>query len=270
MSKCEEHTKHSTLDVHKVREDSRIDSDAQLPLGVEFRKMSNIILNYLLPPSCLQCSALIADHDGLCHECWILSYFVTKPYCAICGKIMAVEIEEYMECAQCTRSHPVFSLARSVLIFNHANKALIHQFKYYDRTGVGKFFARILFQKYKEEVKDLDLIIPVPMNFFKRLIRLYNPPSVLAHELNKMFKKKVLHNLLIKYKIGKSQVGLNKQQRQENAQNTIIFNTKYDIRNKVILLVDDVLTTGATAKTCSRILMEAGAKKVYIFTIARV
>jgi ComF family protein len=154
------------------------------------------------------------------------------------------------------------------LKFNEHSKKAIHQFKYQDKTIFAKTFAKLLCYRYGAEIADIDLIVPVPMNRFKRLLRLYNPAHILAAEIAKITNKTLKADILIKSKWTKSQTFLSKKQRKNNINNSIIFNKKYDVTKAKILLVDDVITTGVTIAQCSKILRTAGASSIYVMTIA--
>ena len=108
------------------------------------------------------------------------------------------------------------------------------------------------------------------MHKLKRISRGYNPPQILAWELSKKFDKPFIPNLLIKKKITKNQVGLTKKERKKNILGSFELNKNFNVQDKVILLVDDVITTGATSGECTKILKKGQAGNVKLVTIARV
>lgn len=227
-------------------------------------------INYIFPFRCSSCSNLTDSSDGICASCWPKFNFITKPYCAICCEKFQVNLGEELICGRCISHKPKVDMMRSLLEFSSETKKIIHKFKYNDKTSLGRFFAKLLHNRFKQELKDADLIIPVPMHKLKRIFRNYNPPQILANELAKQMDKKMLPELLIKKKMTKSQVGLTRMQRAKNLSGSFEVNKKFDITGKVILLVDDVLTTGATSNECSKILKKAGAMRVKLVTIAKV
>ena len=181
----------------------------------------------------------------------------------------AFTVEEEAICAKCISNRPKYDIARSLLSFDEHSKKLIYGFKYNDKTGYAKLFAHLTLQRYSPELMDTDIIAPVPMHRFKRLYRYYNPPQLLATELQKRLDKLMIADLLIKTKWTKPQTYLSKNKREKNLAGSIKANTKYNIKQKNILLIDDVHTTGTTANYCSSILKRCGAKSVKLVTVGR-
>jgi ComF family protein len=233
-------------------------------------KILDKIIDYIFPFRCSACTNLTESNGGICASCWPKFNFVTKPYCAICCEKFHVNMNETALCAKCISSRPKVDITRSLLEFSPEAKKLIHKFKYNDKTILGKFFAKQIYNRFEEDLRDIDLIAPVPMHKLKRVFRNYNPPQILALELSKLLHKPVTPGLLIKQKMTKTQVGLTRNQRAKNLAGSFGLNQNFDIKDKIILLVDDVLTTGATSSECSKILKKAGAQSVKLVTIAKV
>lgn len=228
----------------------------------------NNIVNYILPLRCLSCSERIDSQDSFCPACWKKLDFIARPYCVICGFKLNLSILDEMHCARCLKHKPNFDTARSLLKFNEHAKKIVHAFKYYDKTIYAKTFAKLLYTRCYSEIKEVDFIVPVPMNRFKRLFRMYNPALILAQEISKISKKPTIPDVLIKSRWTKSQTFLSQTEREKNLANSIVINKKYEIQESRILLVDDVRTTGSTINKCARILKNAGVKNVYVVTVA--
>lgn len=231
-------------------------------------KAYNYLIDYILPQRCLSCSEILSSSGEFCGDCWQKLEFIAKPYCNICGQRFSVKILDNAVCGRCYSKKPNYNLARSLFKFNEYSKKVVHQFKYQDKTIFAKTFAKLLCNRYLEDIKDVDLIIAVPMNRFKRLMRMYNPPHILAEEIAKIMNLTVKADILIKSKWTKAQTFLSKRQRKNNISGSIKFNTKHNIIGKKILLVDDVITTGVTINECSKILRAAGAKEVKVISVA--
>jgi ComF family protein len=135
------------------------------------------------------------------------------------------------------------------------------------QTSKAVIFAKIIMSRYKEELRDVDFAIPVPMHRIKRIFRQYNPAQILAHELSRQIAVPMIPDILIKTKWTKPQTTLNKAQRQKNLEGSIIINNKKNIHGAKILLVDDVRTTGTTGNSCAKILKQSGAAEVKLVTI---
>ena len=226
------------------------------------------LFDYILPPCCLSCSELTANSKGFCATCWHKLNFIAKPYCISCGQKLNISIFEDMECAKYLHKKPVYNIARSLVKFDEHSKKVIHAFKYQDKTGLAKVFAKLMTERYGLELSKADLIAPVPMHKLKRLFRLYNQSHILAKEIATLLKKPLKSDLLIKAKWTKPQASLPKSAREKNLSGSLKFNTKYLIEGKNIILVDDVITTGTTVKQCTKLLKNAGANDVYILAIA--
>jgi len=150
------------------------------------------------------------------------------------------------------------------------SKELIHQFKYYDKTILAPLLVRLA-QRSAAEFADADIIAPVPIHRNKLRQRKYNQAALLVKELGKVMDKPCNMELLQRAKETKSQVGLSSVMRRHNVRDAFIVNPKYAglLVGKIVVLVDDVISTGATAHECARALKDAGAMAVYVLCIAR-
>jgi ComF family protein len=230
----------------------------------------NKVIKFIFPFRCSTCNNLTDTGEGICSSCWPKFNFINKPYCFICCKKFEVDFSEVNICAACVIARPKIDMIRTLLEFSPATKKLVHNFKYHDKTSLAKLFAKLINNRFSEDLKDIDIITPVPMHKLKRIFRGYNPPQILAWELSKKLAKPFLPNLLIKKKITKNQVGLTKKERTKNILDSFELNKNFNIQDKVILLVDDVITTGATTTECTKILKRGKAGSVKLVTIARV
>ncbi|WP_341756862.1 MULTISPECIES: ComF family protein [unclassified Candidatus Tisiphia] len=228
----------------------------------------NYLIDYILPARCLSCAEVTDTKEDFCQDCWKKLDFITKPYCIVCGCRLDISILDDMCCTKCFQHKPHYNISRSLIKFNENSKKIIHTFKYQDKTILAKTFSKLFYRQYYNEIQEVDLIIPVPMNRFKRLFRMYNPALVLAIEISKLLKRPLSPDVLIKSRWTKSQTFLSKKEREKNLSNSLILNKKYQITGQRILLVDDLLTTGTTINKCTKILKESGAENVYVMTIA--
>jgi ComF family protein len=233
------------------------------------KSVINFIYNFCLPSRCITCDQFIMHQGGFCSDCWVKFQFVVKPYCKICGyKISVMDLCDIL-CGKCISKPPSYDKVISLFSFNEQAKRSIHLFKYYDNTVLAKIFATLICKRYFEEISEADFIVPSPMYKLKRIIRYYNQAELLAKHISNI-SGKIVENILVKSKWTKSQTYLSQKQREINIKDSIILNKKYEksIEGKTILLIDDVITTGATARNCSLVLKKYGAKKVIVGTIA--
>ena len=234
-----------------------------------FRSLFYKLVDYIFPTRCISCKTLIQSGDGLCSVCFSELDFISKPYCEKCGKPFEFNIEDQLICVVCLNTKPPYVCSRSLFRFNERSKKLLHDFKYNDAMVNSKVFARMIISRYKQEFSDVSLVVPVPMNRFKRLFRRYNPAQILAKDLASILGVPMVSDLLIKKSWTKSQVGLSKEEREQNLKGSIALNPSYDITKKTILLVDDVRTTGSTINICSRVLKDKQNVRVKVATISR-
>jgi ComF family protein len=226
------------------------------------------VVNYVLPYRCSSCSELTDQQDGVCASCFQKLNFIAAPYCELCGIPFEFQTQEKMICGKCIAEPPEYEISRSLFKFDAASKNLIHAFKYNDHTNYAKMFARLFVMRYRVEIEDVDLIVPVPMYRFKRVLRHYNSAQIFALEIAKLLHRPMVPELLIKQKWTRTQTGLSRASRQKNLVGSIRIGDERRALDKVILLVDDVKTTGATSTLCSKVLKNAGAKSVKLATIS--
>ena len=225
------------------------------------------LMNYILPHRCSTCSGLVDQEQGLCTPCFAKLNFVASPYCFCCGFPFEFLIEGQNLCGRCVTKQPNYDLARSLFKFDLESKKIIHAFKYNDRTEHSQMFARLLIARYKKEIDDVDLIVPVPMHRIKRIFRQYNPAQILAQDISDLLKIPMIPDVLIKTKWTKAQTKLTKYEREKNLSGSLAFNTKRMVKGLKILLVDDVRTTGSTSNSCTKILKKSGATSVKLITV---
>lgn len=207
---------------------------------------------------------------GFCHECWNKLPFIKEPYCSLCSyQLKDIGLIDGGICGMCIKRSPKFDKIFSLLHFNKDSKYLIHDFKYNDNVIYGSVFANLMINRYQDEIRNIDLILPVPMHKYKRLWRLYNHSQILAHDIAKQLQKKANSNILLKVKNTISQSGLRRRIRVKNLLGSFKISNSQKIQGKSILLVDDVVTTSSTVNICASELKKAGAKEVKVLCIAR-
>ncbi|RYE06359.1 MAG: ComF family protein [Rickettsiaceae bacterium] len=230
--------------------------------------MLKYIRDYIFPSTCLSCATPVLDNNKFCSICWYQLDFIAKPYCEICGRKFEISSLEGFTCSRCMQDPPTYDKARFLLKFDVHSKKIIHKFKYQDKLEIADTFANMIYDRYTVDFLNIDLVVPVPMNRFKRLFRMYNQTEILAKKIAKISNKQLYLDLLIKNKWTKSQTFLSKEARKNNIIGTIKINNKYNVKNRNILLIDDVLTTGTTVKYCSSIIRRAGAATIFVLAIA--
>ncbi len=232
------------------------------------------LLNCLLPPRCQKCGKVLSQDLGLCDDCLAEIHFITEPYCYKCGHPF-----EFLEqksgkllCGNCLKNKRTpFRLSRSAFIYDEDSKKLILDFKFHDRTDNANVLAKMLFIAGKDIWEaGIDVIMPVPLHYTRLIKRRYNQSALLCNELGKLINIKVDNLSLIRHRKTRPQVELSGMERQRNVRNVFSVKNIDAVKGKRILLIDDVLTTGATLKECAYALKRAGAKSVDNLTLGRV
>jgi len=228
------------------------------------------LLDVLIPPRCLNCGAITDTPGALCPTCWEGVTFLSAPHCACCGTPFDLDLGPDALCGACSAKRPRFQRARSVFRYDDASRALVLRFKHADRTGGAKTFARWMARAGSELLVEADVILPVPLHPLRLLKRRYNQAALLGHELAKLSGKPCRVDLLIRTRNTKPQGHLGRSSRGRNLKGAFAVRKSAEITGKRVLLIDDVLTSGATLSECAKALLAAGAGAVDVLTLARV
>lgn len=228
------------------------------------------IINLLFPIRCVICNSY-EFQSNVCEFCWEKLTFITKPYCAICSHPFEYENDDKAICGNCIQTKPNYDKAISILKYDDYSKDLIHNFKYKDQLHILNYFVSLMLNMGKDLIEQADIIIPVAMHKHKLLKRGYNQAALIAMNIAKNKKIKYLPQAIIKIVNTDSQAGLKKSQRIKNIKNSFKLNSKFinEIKGKRVLLIDDVITTGATIEECCKVLKFAEPSKLFVLTLAK-
>lgn len=228
-------------------------------------------LDAVLPPRCLKCGEVVAASGALCPACWQQLSFLEPPCCVCCGQPFDFDLGPDSLCGACTQNPPAFDRARSVLRYDEASRDLILAFKHADRTSLAPTFSAWLNRVGRDLIADSDLIVPVPLHWSRLFTRRYNQAALIAQGLGALSGKPVTPDLLIRRRATQKQGHLGRLARQRNVAGAFALHPRAgDLSGQRILLIDDVITTGATITNCARVLRKGGAEKVNILAVARV
>ena len=240
------------------------------------RRVGAAVLDAVLPLRCLGCGVEIAAPGALCPACWARLVFLGPPQCRHCGLPFAHEVAigagSDPVCAACLAHPPHWDRARAVFLYDDASRKLILAFKHGDQTHATPAFGRMLARAAAPLLPDADLVVPVPLRRRRLLSRRYNQAALLALALGRETGRPVAPDLLVRRRATPSQGTRDRGARRRNVAGAFALRPGRGamVDGRRILLVDDVLTTGATIEECARVLKRAGAAGIDVVTLARV
>jgi ComF family protein len=231
-------------------------------------KWSRKFLDAVLPPRCPVTGSIVGETVTVAPEYWSQLTFLQKPFCARCGTPFGHDGVEGMTCGSCMTIPPLYSRARAALKYDDASAKALLKFKHGDGTHLSPLLSKWLLQSGAELFEGADVLIPVPLHRWRLFKRRYNQAALLAQSLSVFTDIPVTTTVLKRTRRTESQGHKSKSQRLENIRNA--FNVRGNVDGKNIILIDDVMTSGATATECAKVLLNAGAAQVDVLTVARV
>lgn len=240
-----------------------------------FMKGFNKIIDFILPPRCIVTGDIVETQGMLSAPAWKALNFIAPPYCVRCGLPFDF-IEEYSAktdvCAGCMKAPPLYNQARSALIYDDASRDIILGFKHGDQTQSVPCFVPWFTQAGVDFLDKADYLMPVPLHRWRLLRRRFNQSGLMVKYLSKNTKIPFILNGLERVRATPTQGHLQANERQKNVKNAFIVppNIIPKIKNKRIVLIDDVYTTGSTVHECTKALLKNGVGTVDVLTLARV
>jgi len=237
------------------------------------RGLGRGLADLILPPLAHDSPEATAS-AGLTPDAWSRIVFLEAPVCDGCGAAFEVDggIFAAERCAACTASPYAFGRARAAFVYDEASRGLILRFKHGDHQPFAPLFARWIGRAAADLVADCDAIVPVPLHPMRLLSRRFNQSAEIARPLARLSSRDYLPDALIRIRRTDSQGAKSARGRRTNVKSAFDVTPAgtRKVRGRRILLIDDVLTTGATAEGCTRALVAAGARSVDLAVVARV
>ncbi len=228
-------------------------------------------LDLALPPLCPACRAPV-DGKGLCPACWSKLSFITRPYCERLGIPFVYDPGPGILSMEAIANPPAYHRARAAVRFDEVSRALVHALKYGDRLDLAPMMGRWMSQAGRELLAEADALVAVPLHWRRLWARRFNQSAMLAGTISADSAVPVAATALKRVKATVQQVGLTRTERAANVQGAfrVPDEGKAAVVGRRLVLVDDVLTSGATVEGCARALLRAGAANVDVLIFARV
>ncbi len=236
------------------------------------RKFWRGTIDFVAPPKCLICHQAVLEPAGLCVSCWVGLRQIDEPVCDVMGTPFAYDQGEGSLSAAALAEPPAWDRARAAVAFDEAARPIIHSLKYRDTQEAGLLMARMMRRAGRVLLADADLIVPVPLHRWRLWWRRFNQSAYLAQHLAAAAGKPYRPDLLERVRATRSQVGLDHEARRKNVRRAfrLAAEAAGEVAGRRVLLVDDVMTTGATAGACAEALKAAGVARVDVLSFALV
>jgi ComF family protein len=236
------------------------------------RALLRTALDVALPPLCPSCRVPLGDGIGLCASCWSKLSLIEPPYCARLGIPFTYDPGPGLLSIEAIADPPAYERARAAVRYDDIARKLVVSFKYADRLDLAPMMAKWMARAGRELLAEADALLPVPLHWRRLWARRFNQSATLAGAISDLSGVPVMHGTLKRVRATAQQVGLSKSERADNVQGTfrVPAEEKAQVAGRRLVLIDDVLTSGATADTCARALLRAGAAHVDVLVFARV
>ena len=246
--------------------------DGSRALGTSFgwpKALVKRVVDLVAPPLCASCRRPLTNPRTLCAHCWRELTLISPPICDITGTPLAYDAGAGARSVELQWNYPLYDRARAAVVFDKVSRRLVHQLKYHDVQAVARLRARLMAPAAREVTAEADCLLPVPLHRRRLAARRFNQAALIAEHLSPLVGLPVVRYAVQRVRRTPHQVGLNRDERANNLHNAFTVKDRDQVLGRRIVLVDDVLTTGATADALATTLRAAGARSVSVAVFAR-
>lgn len=242
------------------------------PIGRLLEQGARNVRDWVVPPLCLICDALVAEPGGCCASCWSKTRFISRPYCEVLCIPFAIDHGAGTLSPQAIANPPPFDRLRAAILYDRHAGRMVRLLKYSDRQDLAPWMARWMVTAGKELVSAQPCVIPVPLHVSRLRQRRFNQSAELSRHVAGQCGLDHFPEALRRTRRTRQQVGLGAAERQRNVQGAFRVADEHSssLRGRRVLLVDDVYTSGSTVMAAARALRRAGVAGVDVLTFARV
>ena len=226
------------------------------------------IVDVVLPPRCPGCGEIVDGDDRFCAACFNQLQALGPPQCACCGVPLPHEGDAAARCGACLAEPPAFVRARSPFAYGGPSRTLVLALKHGRRLHLARMMARAMLRVAGDLPADA-VIVPVPSHPLRLWQRGFNQAAAIARQVARQSSRPLAVDVLTRVRATPSTKGLTRRARQKNVEGAFRVAHPDQVAGRTVILVDDVMTTGATVQACATRLLRAGARHVEVLTYAR-
>ncbi|MEM9797766.1 MAG: ComF family protein [Pseudomonadota bacterium] len=239
-------------------------------MGLALQRVRQGLKDALYPPTCMMCDARVQEDGGLCPTCWAATPFITGAACQMCGTPLPGDDDGPSRCDDCLTLARPWNEGRAALVYAGGGRRLVLALKHGDRTELVKGAAAWMHRRSHDLLTARTRLVPVPLHRWRLLKRRYNQSALLAAELAQRCGGTFAPADLQRGRSTPSQDHRSVADRFANIAGAISAAPDLDLSGEQVVLVDDVMTSGATLAACTDALHGAGAERVSVLVLARV
>ncbi len=234
--------------------------------------MLDTLVEAVYPPHCLSCGGTVGSGGGLCGSCWREATFLAGTRCDLCSVPLPGEADETLHCDECLSLQRPWSKGRAAIAYSGAGRRMVLSLKHADRTDLPGAASQWMINAAQDILEPGMLLAPVPLHWIRLFRRRYNQAALLSSAIARGTGLEHCPDLLKRLRATPTQEGRTRDARFANVAAAITINPqqRHRLQGRDVLLIDDVLTSGATLAACADVCRNAGAADVRVLTLARV